>query len=65
MRIAAHHRDLGDDVEFRRAGNELVSFQRWVLGGYDKSIPWDEWSRARGQPRNLTRGSRQLPLLES
>jgi len=42
---------------------ELVAFQRWVIGGYDKQIPWQEWSRARFQPRNLTRRSRQLPLL--
>lgn len=42
---------------------ELVAFQRWVIGGYDKQIPWTEWSRARFQPRNLTRRSRQLTLL--
>lgn len=34
---------------------ELVGFQRWVLGGYDKSIPWEEWKAARYQPRNLMR----------
>lgn len=34
---------------------ELVGFQRWVLGGYDKSIPWEEWSSARYQPRRLKR----------
>ncbi len=42
---------------------ELVAYQRWVIGGYDKQIPWDEWTRARFQPCNLTRRSRQLELL--
>lgn len=42
---------------------ELINFQRWVVGAYDKQIPWDEWCSARGQPRNLQRRSRQLPLL--
>jgi hypothetical protein len=41
---------------------ELTGFQRWVIGGYDKSIPWDEWTGARFQPRNLRR---RLPVLES
>jgi len=34
---------------------ELVGFQRWVIGGYDKSIPWGDWSRARYQPCQLVR----------
>jgi hypothetical protein len=42
---------------------ELLGFQRWVIGGYDKSIPWAEWARARCQPRRLTRrGPVQLPV---
>jgi hypothetical protein len=42
---------------------ELVGFQRWVLGGYDKGIPWDEWSRARFQPAGLgNRGAGQVHL---
>jgi len=43
---------------------ELVSFQRWVIGAYDKSVPWADWCAARGSPRNLTVGSQQrsLPL---
>lgn len=41
---------------------ELVAFQRWVIGGYDKAIPWSEWLSAKGQPRNLTRRSRALHL---
>lgn len=42
---------------------ELLGYARWVLGAYDKSIPWEEWARAHCQPRNLgDRGKRQLPL---
>jgi hypothetical protein len=44
--------------------SELVAFQRWVLGGYDKAISWDTWTRARGEPRRLkVRPTLQLPLL--
>lgn len=43
---------------------ELLGFQRWVIGGYDKGIPWSEWIAARGQPRNLTRRA-QLPIFDS
>jgi hypothetical protein len=42
---------------------ELVAFQRWVLGGYDKSIPWAMWMDARGEPRRLNvRATPQLRL---
>ena len=34
---------------------ELIGFQRWVVGGYDRTIPWEEWQRARYQPTNLRR----------
>jgi hypothetical protein len=34
---------------------ELLGFQRWVIGAYDKRIPWAEWSGARFEPRNLGR----------
>ena len=45
---------------------ELINFQRWVIGSYDKRIPWSEWCAAHGQPRNLSVGSTQraLPLIE-
>lgn len=43
---------------------ELVGFQRWVLGGYDKGIPWQEWSAARWQPHGLERRSRSLDLFD-
>lgn len=32
---------------------ELVGFQRWVIGAYDKRVPWAEWERASYQPRRL------------
>ena len=32
---------------------ELLGYSRWVIGAYDKGIPWEEWSRARFQPGNL------------
>lgn len=32
---------------------ELVGFQRWVIGAYDKTIPWDAWVAAKYQPANL------------
>lgn len=32
---------------------ELVGFQRWVIGAYDKRVDWSDWERARYQPRQL------------
>ncbi len=32
---------------------ELVGFQRWVVGAYDKRIPWERWERAGFEPRKL------------
>lgn len=32
---------------------ELVGFQRWVVGAYDKAVGWDEWVRSGYEPRNL------------
>ena len=32
---------------------ELMGFQRWVIGAYDKKVPWEDWCRARYQPSNL------------
>ncbi len=33
---------------------ELVAFQRWVIGAYDKRIAWsDWWGKAMGEPRRL------------
>lgn len=32
---------------------ELVGFQRWVIGAYDKRISWERWKSANYQPTNL------------
>jgi hypothetical protein len=32
---------------------ETVGFQRWVVGSYDKRVPWDRWKAANYQPANL------------
>lgn len=34
---------------------ELIGFQRWIIGAYDKQIPWAEWSAANFDPHKLTR----------
>lgn len=40
---------------------ELLGFQRWVVGAYDKGIPWERWEAAHCDPRKL--GDRySLPL---
>lgn len=61
----AHLRDFGAlpyPMPFERTP-ELLGFQRWVIGGYDKSIPWAEWSAAHCQPRQLTRRAQSsLPI---
>lgn len=31
----------------------LVGFQRWVIGAYDKRVPWQDWVAANYQPRQL------------
>lgn len=43
---------------------ELVAFQRWVVGAYDKRIAWEDWwGHAGGEPRRLGPvGSDQLAL---
>lgn len=33
--------------------DELRGFQRWVVGAYDKRVPWPEWERAGYDPRRL------------
>ena len=37
---------------------ELIGFQRWAIGGYDKQIGWTEWANADYQPTNLRRDLR-------
>lgn len=41
---------------------ETVGFQRWVIGAYDKTIPWDDWRRAQYEPRHLTHNTTQAEL---
>lgn len=61
--------ETADDREYRRARlrdfgcrpypmpyvrtPELVGFQRWVIGAYDKCVSWADWCAARYEPRNL------------
>lgn len=39
---------------------EIVGFQRWVIGAYDKSISWNDWRAARFEPRNLDLNTQRL-----
>lgn len=32
---------------------ELVGFQRWCIGAYDKRFSWEQWKRAGYRPENL------------
>jgi len=32
---------------------ELVGFQRWVVGAYDKRVAWKDWRAANYEPRQL------------
>lgn len=32
---------------------ELVGFQRWIIGAYDKTIPWASWVKAGYHPEKL------------
>jgi hypothetical protein len=41
---------------------ELVGFQRWVIGAYDKGIPWEEWKEAKYRPQGLKRQDLTLDL---
>lgn len=41
---------------------ELVGFQRWVIGAYDKTVSWRDWRRARYQPANLQIESTQQTI---
>jgi len=47
-------------MPFKRT-QELVGFQRWVVGAYDKRVPWKDWSGARYEPRCLP--GPQMPVL--
>jgi hypothetical protein len=41
-------------MPYRRT-SELVGFQRWVVGAYDKRVSWEDWRAANYQPRQLRR----------
>jgi hypothetical protein len=41
---------------------ELVGFQRWCIGAYDKRFPWPEWKAANYRPENL---DKLLPVFSS
>jgi hypothetical protein len=32
---------------------EIVGFQRWVIGAYDKRVSWERWQRAGYEPRKI------------
>lgn len=36
---------------------ELVGFQRWVIGAYDKRISWNDWKANNYRPENLSERS--------
>ena len=44
---------------------EIVGFQRWIIGAYDKSFSWEEWVQAKYQPRNLRRVQPRLHLADA
>ncbi len=51
-------------MPFRRTP-ELIGFARWVIGGYDRTVPWEIWEAARYQPARLRlhrTHERALPL---
>ncbi len=38
---------------------ELIGFQRWVIGAYDKGVSWAAWTRAHYRPEQLAVDSTQ------
>lgn len=34
-------------------GHELVRFQTWIVGAYDKRVTWEEWKQADGRPEKV------------
>lgn len=41
-------------MPFKRT-KELVGFQRWIIGAYDKRISWTDWKSADYRPENLSK----------
>lgn len=76
MLIGYWPNETADDREFRRQRlrefgalpypmpfvrtPELIGFQRWVIGGYDKGIAWADWRRAGYRPERLHLEEREL-----
>jgi hypothetical protein len=44
---------------------ELVGFQRWVIGAYDKRVDWQSWEAAKYQPQRLGFKSEQMSLSDA
>jgi hypothetical protein len=44
---------------------ELVGFQRWVIGAYDKAVPWSVWKVARYRPERLRLAAVETSLLDA
>jgi hypothetical protein len=44
---------------------EIVGFQRWIIGAYDKTISWNEWANANYDPRRLNHGTTQEELFRN
>lgn len=43
---------------------EIVGFQRWIVGAYDKRIPWVKWVEAGYEPRNLMESGTSQEVFE-
>jgi hypothetical protein len=41
---------------------ELVGFQRWVIGAYDKRVKWEDFEAAKYQPRGLRDTATQFEM---
>ena len=62
LRIIREFGALPYPMPYRRT-RELIGFQRWVVQGWDRSVPWSEWKAARYHPKRLNRldtGQQQL-----
>lgn len=42
---------------------ELIGFQRWVIGAYDKRVRWGDWVNAGYEPRNLAAEAEELLIV--
>jgi hypothetical protein len=41
---------------------ELRGFQRWVVGAYDKRIPWEDWEANSYRPEGIGVADNEMPL---